>query len=119
MNRANRPHRHPRLRRAGVLVLVVGAAAFVLPVLPPAPFSSEMADATQALLWERFGATVLMFVGNLMRLVGEQGHPGLPWPLWGGIDHDALARWIVRKRLSFHRRHPHVTLRRRVLAQPR
>ena len=111
-------HGNEKLRTLGVYVMVVGLVAAVL----PAPAADPLADAheiyamvARQIWWQSAGWSVVI-VGNVMRLIGTQGHPGLPWPLYGQIDTLAMVRWIVRKRLAFHRRHPGVTLRRRAIA---
>jgi hypothetical protein len=116
MKRTPTPPRHPRLRRVGIVLLVLGAIVFFAP-LPPVDSMDAAARVISAArwgLWMKFAGTVILFVGNVLRLLGEQGHPGLPWPLLRGVDHDALSRWIVRKRFAFHKRHPNATPLRRL-----
>ena len=110
-----RRHGNETLRRIGVGVMVIGLVAALLPAPAADPFSTvhELYELSGRQLWWWFGGITVLALGNTLRLIGAQGHPGLPWPLFRPVDHDALARWVMRKRFEFHRRHPDFTLRRR------
>lgn len=113
-----RPHGNDKLQRAGVSLLWLGFALVVMPALPANPFANvhEIFVLWQMHWWLKFAGVAALIVGNTLRLIGTQGHPGLPWPLFGRFDPFSLARWSVRKRLLFHRRHPRLSSRRRLAA---
>ena len=118
MKRVAPVHRRPGLRKAGIVLIVVGAIVFFAPMPPRDGLddAARMMALARIAYWKCFAGTALLFLGNVLRLIGEQGHPGLPWPLFRPGNHDALARWIIRRRLAFHRRHPKATPRRRLAA---
>ena len=111
-----RRHGNETLRKIGVGLMVIGLVAAFCPMPAANPFSTarELVELSGRQLWWWFGGTTVLAFGNTLRLIGTQGHPGLPWPLFRPVDHDALARWVMRKRFEFHRRHPGFTLRRRL-----
>jgi len=113
---AARTHGNARLKQAGVSVMWVGIVLVVMPALPADHFANvhEIFVLWQLHWWLKFAGVAALIVGNTLRLIGTQGHPGLPWPLFGRTDILSLVRWSVRKRLQFHRRHPRVTANRRV-----
>jgi hypothetical protein len=109
-------HGSERLRKAGVASMWVGFVLVVMPALPADHFASvhEILLLWKLHWWMKFAGVAALIVGNTLRLIGTQGHPGLPWPLFGRTDNLSLVRWSVRKRLQFHRRHPRVTANRRL-----
>lgn len=95
------PHRHgnERLRQAGICLMVGGLVAAVLPPLA-APFGTtehEFYELIASHLWWQFGGWTACVTGNLVRLVGVQGHPGLPWP-GRRLPPELVARLELRKR---------------------
>jgi hypothetical protein len=111
-----KPHGSERLRKAGVAAMWIGFALVVMPALPADHFANvhEILVLWKMHWWLKFAGVAALIVGNIVRLIGTQGHPGMPWPLFGRIDPFSLARWSVRRRLSFHRRHPRASPRRRL-----
>jgi hypothetical protein len=85
-----------------------------MPALPADDFATvhELVVLWQMHWWVKFAGVAALIVGNTLRLIGAQGHPGLPWPLFGKADVFAQARLSVRRRLSFHLRHPGAPSRR-------
>lgn len=116
-----RRHGNETLRKIGVGVMVIGLVAALLPAPEADKFSTahELWELSGRQLWWWFGGVTVLAIGNTLRLIGAQGHPGLPWPLFRPVDHDALARRLMRWRFDFHRRHPGFTLRRRFAATGR
>lgn len=116
-----RRHGNEKLRKAGVAAMWVGFALAVMPALPADPFAGvhDILVLWQFHWWLKFAGVAALVLGNIARLIGTQGHAGLPWPPSPRFDPMALARWSVRKRLLFHRRHPGVSQRRRFSAAVR
>jgi len=114
-------HRNRTIEKVGVVVMIAGAVAALLPARPADGLENvhEIVVMYSHHWWWWFGGIVSIVIGNTLRLIGLQGHPGLPWPLWGGIDHALLVRLSVRRRILFHRRHPRASLRRRYAAAAR
>jgi hypothetical protein len=77
---------------------------FVAAILPPlaAPFGAtehEFYDLIARHLWWQFGGWTACVLGNLVRLVGVQGHPGLPWPgRRGRVPFELIALVQLRRR---------------------
>src|SRR5262245_43204400 len=117
----SRRHGNETLRKIGVGVMVIGLVAALLPAPEADKFSTahELWQLSGRQLWWWFGGITVLAFGNTLRLIGQQGHPGLPWPLFRHVDHDVLARKLMRWRFDFHRRHPGFTLRRRLAAGAR
>jgi len=111
-----KPHGNARLLKAGVAMMWLGCVLVVMPALPADHFANvhEIVLLWQVHWWMKFAGVAALIVGNTLRLIGTQGHPGLPWPLFGRTDILSLVRWSVRKRLLFHRRHPRATAHRRL-----
>jgi hypothetical protein len=94
-------HQHPRLRRLGVATMVVGGVLVLLPAPPADPLDGphEIVRLLGDHLWWQFAGVCALFVGNTLRLIGVQGHPGLPWPLFGRkLPHDVFAGIQVHRR---------------------
>jgi hypothetical protein len=78
-------HGNATLQKTGVVVMIVGAVLFLLPAPPPDPFATahELFQMTiRHYYWQCVGMGVYV-LGNTLRLIGKQGHPGLPWPMIG------------------------------------
>jgi len=84
MRAANR-HVHPTLQKTGLVVMIVGAVLFLLPAPPPDPFATvhELFEMTIRHYWWQCVGMGVYVLGNTLRLIGKQGHPGLPWPVMG------------------------------------
>jgi hypothetical protein len=83
--RPARRHGNPTLQKTGLVVMFAGAVLFLLPAPPADPFATthELIEMTaRHYLWQWAGICVYV-VGNTLRLIGKQGHPGLPWPVMG------------------------------------
>ena len=78
-------HRNAALQRTGVAVMIVGAVLFLLPAPRPDPFASahELFQMTIRQYWWQWVGMGVYVLGNTLRLIGKQGHPGLPWPSVG------------------------------------
>ena len=100
MTRATK-HRSERLERTGYVILAIGAALFLFPALPPDPFATahDLIVLMEWHWWLKFAGITAVMLGNTLRLIGVQGHPGLPWPLVGPrVPHDLIARIELRRR---------------------
>jgi hypothetical protein len=100
-------HRHRTLEKAGIVLMVAGAVAVLLPA-PPADALADVHEIVQLLsrhYWWQFGGMVALVLGNTLRLIGLQGHPGLPWPLLPrGIPPEVAALLALRRRAMENRR---------------
>ena len=97
----NATHGNETVRRIGVGVMIVGFVALVLPAPPADPLASahEIFDLVARHFWWQFGGCAGLILGNLIRLTGKQGHPGLPWPvLYGGLSAELAAHIQLRLR---------------------
>jgi hypothetical protein len=96
-------HAKPKIARWGRHVMLVGAAVFFLPLVLPK--ADGLADAHELwrhvvshLWWQLAGATVFT-LGTTLRLIGLQGHPGLPFPpFMRRLPHDFVAGVHLRRR---------------------
>jgi hypothetical protein len=94
-------HGNATLSRWGVHVMVFGGAFFVLPaLLPTDDFAGTHETFLMAsrLLWWQFAGVTVLFLGNTLRLIGTQGHPGLPWLFGRRPPHDVVAGLQLRRR---------------------
>jgi hypothetical protein len=93
-----RRHGSAVLERIGWCVMAVGAALVLVPAFPADGLASvhELLEMTQWALWQKFAGCAALMVGNTLRLIGVQGHPGLPWP--GRLPEELVARIALRRR---------------------
>jgi hypothetical protein len=65
--------------------MIVGAVLFLLPAPKPDPFATahELFEMTIRHYWWQCVGMGVYVLGNTLRLIGKQGHPGLPWPRLG------------------------------------
>ncbi len=101
-------HRRPWLVQLGRDVMFAGAAVFFLPLLLPKADGLANAHELWRLaghhLWWQFAGVSVFTLGNMLRLVGVQGHVGLPWPPIGRhLPHDLVAGIQIRRRASQNR----------------
>ena len=100
-------HRHEILRRVGIVLIVAGLAA-LLPAPPAAGDASvhEIAVLYATHAWWWIAGWSAITVGNTLRLIGVQGHPGLPWPLIGRrVPPEIEAMLALRRRARENRAH--------------
>lgn len=94
-------HGNETLRRIGVAIMVAGFIAILLPAPPADPLASarEIYELVARHYWWQFGGCAGAILGNLVRLIGKQGHPGLPSPrLYNGMPAELAARIQLRRR---------------------
>src|SRR6185503_1386000 len=78
-------HGNATLQRTGLCIMIVGAVLFLLPAPRPDPFATvhELIEMTyRHYMWQCVGMGAYI-LGNTLRLIGKQGHPGLPLPRVG------------------------------------
>jgi hypothetical protein len=97
--RSVRRHGNPTLQKFGLAVMIVGAVLFVLPAPPPDPFATahELFEMTIRHYWWQCVGMGVYVLGNTLRLIGKQGHPGLPLPRLGPSI-EVIAAFQLRKR---------------------
>jgi len=108
-------HGNPKLARWGADAMIAGAVIFFLPLVLPR--ADGLADAHELVtaavhhLWWQFAGASVFSAGSTLRLIGIQGHPGLPWPSFlRSLPPDLVATIQLRRRARENRV--------RALAQP-
>jgi len=103
MMQTTRKHGNPRLARIGRDAMIAGATVFFLPLVLPR--ADGLADAHELVtlavhhLWWQFAGATIFSLGTTVRLIGIQGHPGLPWPpFMRRLPHDVVASIQLRRR---------------------
>jgi hypothetical protein len=107
MNFASR-HARPRVRRWGSDLMILGGVLFFVPLFLPGadPFADahELWTMASRHLWWQFAGVAVFVLGNTLRLIGVQGHPGMPWPLIGRRPPpDLVASLELRRRAAENR----------------
>lgn len=99
-------HGNETLRRVGVGMMIVGGVALVLPAPPADELATahELFDLVATHYWWQFWGWACVIVGNIVRLIGKQGHPGLPLPkLYGRLPAELAAPIQLRLRALTNR----------------
>jgi hypothetical protein len=94
-------HRNEPLRRTGVALMWLGMALVIFPAIPADRLTHvhEIVVLWQLTWWMKFAGVTALMLGNTMRLIGVQGHPGLPFPVWPGrVPPEILAHLALRRR---------------------
>jgi hypothetical protein len=93
-----RRHGSKVLETVGWCLIAVGAALVFVPAFPADRLASvhELLALAQWALWQKYAGFAAIVIGNVLRLVGVQGHPGLPWP--GRLPEELVARIQLRRR---------------------
>ena len=94
-------HGNATLHRIGIGMMIVGGVALVLPAPPADPLATahEIFDLVATHYWWQFWGWAGVIVGNIVRLMGKQGHPGLPLPkLYGKLPAELAAPIQLRLR---------------------
>lgn len=94
-------HGNDTVRRAGVGLMIVGGVALILPAPPADPLATahEIFDLVATHYWWQFWGWAGVILGNIVRLIGKQGHPGLPLPkLYGKLPAELAAPIQLRLR---------------------
>jgi hypothetical protein len=100
MRDAVRRHGSPTLRRWGVYVMIFGGSFFLLPIVLRKDVFLDVHETfslASRVLWCQFAGVAALVCGNTMRLIGAQGHPGLPF-FGKRAAHELMARVQLRRR---------------------
>jgi len=83
--------------------MIAGATVYFVPLVLPR--ADGLADTHELVtlavyhLWWQFAGATIFSLGTTLRLIGLQGHPGLPWlPFMRRLPHDVIASVQLRRR---------------------